>query len=181
MFKSDAHGGIIFHALVFFFKCSIYLFVCLLTFLTFCFNRSIQTFLQHCPGNYRRSYAQLTDAEKILRLKVLWVSKERVRYTSLGNTLLITHSILLVVEQRNPLLQLKQTVVGRTKRRYKRKNASPAKKGASPLKRLIPGNSPAKSSPSKTIPLLLKDKEALSGFKVDLHLAFLHFLTVMTQ
>ncbi|XP_017325602.1 DNA repair protein REV1 isoform X2 [Ictalurus punctatus] len=71
------------------------------------------------------------------------------------------------VEQRNPLLQLKQTVVGRTKRRYKRKNASPAKKGASPLKRLIPGNSPAKSSPSKTIPLLLKDKEALSGFKIE--------------
>ncbi|KAF4087241.1 hypothetical protein AMELA_G00093360 [Ameiurus melas] len=72
-----------------------------------------------------------------------------------------------VVEQRNPLLQLKQTVVGRTKRRYKRKNASPAKKGASPLKRLIPGNSPAKSSPSKTIPLLLKEKEALSGFKIE--------------
>ncbi|MCJ8732420.1 hypothetical protein PDJAM_G00211280 [Pangasius djambal] len=37
-----------------------------------------------------------------------------------------------VVEQRNPLLHLKQTAVGRTKRRYKRKNASPAKKGAIP-------------------------------------------------
>ncbi|MCI4378310.1 hypothetical protein PGIGA_G00214420 [Pangasianodon gigas] len=72
-----------------------------------------------------------------------------------------------VVEQRNPLLHLKQTAVGRTKRRYKRKNASPAKKGSSPLKRLIPGNSPAKSSPSKTIPLLLKGKEALSGFKIE--------------
>lgn len=39
--------------------------------LTFCVNRSIQMFLQHYPGNYRRSYALLTDAEKILRLKVL--------------------------------------------------------------------------------------------------------------
>ncbi|XP_060785615.1 DNA repair protein REV1 isoform X2 [Neoarius graeffei] len=71
------------------------------------------------------------------------------------------------VEQRNPLLHLKRTAVGRTKRRYKRKNASPAKKGASPLKRLIPGNSPAKSSPSKTIPVLLKGGEALSGFKIE--------------
>lgn len=89
--------------------------------------------------------------------------------TSLGDLRLITQ-ILLVVEQRNPLLHLKRTAVGRTKRRYKRKNASPAKKGASPLKRLIPGNSPAKSSPSKTIPVLLKGGEALSGFKVDLRL-----------
>ncbi|KAI5621297.1 DNA repair protein REV1 isoform X2 [Silurus asotus] len=71
------------------------------------------------------------------------------------------------VEQRNPLLHLKQTAVGKTKRRYKRKNASPAKKGASPLKRLVSGNSPAKSSPSKTIPLLLKGKDALSGFKIE--------------
>ncbi|KAG7331285.1 hypothetical protein KOW79_005254 [Hemibagrus wyckioides] len=72
-----------------------------------------------------------------------------------------------VVEQRNPLLHLKQTAVGKTKRRYKRKNASPVKKSASPLKRLIPGNSPAKSSPSKTIPLLLKGNEALPGFKME--------------
>ncbi|XP_047671144.1 DNA repair protein REV1 isoform X2 [Tachysurus fulvidraco] len=71
------------------------------------------------------------------------------------------------VEQRNPLLYLKQSAVNKTKRRYKRKNASPAKKGTSPLKRLIPGNSPAKSSPSKTIPLLLKGKEALAGFKME--------------
>ncbi|KAM9487515.1 DNA repair protein REV1 isoform 1-T1 [Clarias gariepinus] len=72
-----------------------------------------------------------------------------------------------VVDQRNPLLHLKQTSVGRTKRRYKRKNASPAKKGASPLKKLIPGNSPAKSSPTKTIPLSQKSKEALTGFKIE--------------
>uniref|UniRef100_A0A8B9LRL1 DNA repair protein REV1 n=1 Tax=Astyanax mexicanus TaxID=7994 RepID=A0A8B9LRL1_ASTMX len=60
---------------------------------------------------------------------------------------------------KNPLLQLKQPAVAKMKRRYKRKNASPAKKGASPLKRLLPGNSPAKSSPSKTIPLSLKSND----------------------
>ncbi|XP_024142544.1 DNA repair protein REV1 isoform X1 [Oryzias melastigma] len=53
------------------------------------------------------------------------------------------------VEQKNPLLQLKQsavgTGVGRVKRRYKRKNAvSPLKKGTSPLKRQQT-NSPVKS------------------------------------
>uniref|UniRef100_A0A8B9LXI5 DNA repair protein REV1 n=1 Tax=Astyanax mexicanus TaxID=7994 RepID=A0A8B9LXI5_ASTMX len=64
-----------------------------------------------------------------------------------------------LLEQRNPLLQLKQPAVAKMKRRYKRKNASPAKKGASPLKRLLPGNSPAKSSPSKTIPLSLKSND----------------------
>lgn len=145
-------------------------------FLTFCFNRSIQTFLQHYPGNYRRSYTLLTGADKILRLKVLCVSKDSgILYEF---TWPPTHYsiILLVVEQRNPLLYLKQSAVNKTKRRNKRKNASPAKKGTSPLKRLIPGNSPAKSSPSKTIPLLLKGKEALAGFKVELHLnyTFMH-------
>ncbi|KAM4561114.1 DNA repair protein REV1 isoform 2-T2 [Fundulus diaphanus] len=55
-------------------------------------------------------------------------------------------------EQKNPLLQLKQPAagagVGRTKRRYKRKNgASPVKKGASPLKRRQVTNSPAKNVP----------------------------------
>lgn len=55
-----------------------------------------------------------------------------------------------MADQKNPLLQLKQpaagTGVGRLKRRYKRKNgASPAKKGASPLKRLQVANSPAKN------------------------------------
>uniref|UniRef100_A0A3B1IKC7 DNA repair protein REV1 n=1 Tax=Astyanax mexicanus TaxID=7994 RepID=A0A3B1IKC7_ASTMX len=72
-----------------------------------------------------------------------------------------------VVEQRNPLLQLKQPAVAKMKRRYKRKNASPAKKGASPLKRLLPGNSPAKSSPSKTIPLSLKSNDVPLGFKTE--------------
>ncbi|KAI4892709.1 hypothetical protein NFI96_015304, partial [Prochilodus magdalenae] len=72
-----------------------------------------------------------------------------------------------VVEQRNPLLQLKQPAVGRVKRRYKRRNASPVKKGTSPLKRLLPGNSPAKSSPSKTIPISLKSKDAPPGLKIE--------------
>uniref|UniRef100_A0AAR2KHD7 DNA repair protein REV1 n=1 Tax=Pygocentrus nattereri TaxID=42514 RepID=A0AAR2KHD7_PYGNA len=70
-------------------------------------------------------------------------------------------------EQKNPLLQLKQPVMGRVKRHYKRRNASPVKKGASPLKRLLPGNSPAKSSPSKTIPLSLKCKDAPPGLKIE--------------
>ncbi|KAL6484834.1 hypothetical protein MHYP_G00068790 [Metynnis hypsauchen] len=71
------------------------------------------------------------------------------------------------VEQRNPLLQLKQPAVGRVKRHYKRRNASPVKKGASPLKRLLPGNSPAKSSPSKTIPLSFKCKDAPPDLKIE--------------
>uniref|UniRef100_H3D8N4 DNA repair protein REV1 n=1 Tax=Tetraodon nigroviridis TaxID=99883 RepID=H3D8N4_TETNG len=52
-----------------------------------------------------------------------------------------------VLEQKNPLLQLKQSGVGlgRVKRRYKRKNAgSPVKKGLSPVKRNRATNSPAK-------------------------------------
>ncbi|KAI1885367.1 hypothetical protein AGOR_G00219410 [Albula goreensis] len=60
---------------------------------------------------------------------------------------------------RNPLLQLKQPTVGRTKRRYKRKNTSPAKKGASPLKARLHGNSPAKSSPAKLFPHVLKHED----------------------
>ncbi|XP_028249205.1 DNA repair protein REV1 [Parambassis ranga] len=56
------------------------------------------------------------------------------------------------LEQRNPLLQLKQAGVGvgisRVKRRYKRKNAiSPVKKGTSPLKRRQTTNSPSKAAP----------------------------------
>uniref|UniRef100_A0A669F9N8 DNA repair protein REV1 n=1 Tax=Oreochromis niloticus TaxID=8128 RepID=A0A669F9N8_ORENI len=55
-------------------------------------------------------------------------------------------------QQKNPLLQLKQSGAGigngRVKRRYKRKNAvSPLKKGASPLKKRPTTNSPAKSLP----------------------------------
>lgn len=60
------------------------------------------------------------------------------------------------VEQKHTFPQLKQPAVGKLKRRYKKRNASPAKKGLSPLKKLFPGNSPAKSSPSKTLPLPLK-------------------------
>uniref|UniRef100_A0AAR2K883 DNA repair protein REV1 n=1 Tax=Pygocentrus nattereri TaxID=42514 RepID=A0AAR2K883_PYGNA len=83
-------------------------------------------------------------------------------------------------EQKNPLLQLKQPVMGRVKRHYKRRNASPVKKGASPLKRLLPGNSPAKSSPSKTIPLSLKCKDAPPGLKVGLLFAFCPFFVLLT-
>lgn len=62
-----------------------------------------------------------------------------------------------VVEQKNPFPQLKQPAVGKTKRRYKKRNASPAKKGPSPLKKLLQtGNSPTKSSPSKIVPLPIK-------------------------
>lgn len=64
-----------------------------------------------------------------------------------------------VVEQKNPLLQLKQSGVGigigRVKRRYKRKNAvSPVKKGPSPVKRRQMTNSPAKTL---TSPIKLRD------------------------
>uniref|UniRef100_A0A8C2C8N0 DNA repair protein REV1 n=1 Tax=Cyprinus carpio TaxID=7962 RepID=A0A8C2C8N0_CYPCA len=62
----------------------------------------------------------------------------------------------ITVEKKTPFPQLKQPAVGKLKRRYKKRNASPAKKGPSPLKKLFPGNSPAKSSPSKTLPLPLK-------------------------
>ncbi|XP_017265842.1 DNA repair protein REV1 [Kryptolebias marmoratus] len=56
------------------------------------------------------------------------------------------------VEQKNPLLQLKQPGVGngigRVKRPYKRKNGvSPLKKGTSPLKRRQVTNIPAKTAP----------------------------------
>lgn len=56
-----------------------------------------------------------------------------------------------LAEVKNPLLQLKQAVVGpgRPKRQYKRKNASPAKNGPSPIKRRpLTNNSPAKTFPS---------------------------------
>uniref|UniRef100_A0AAY4DVS1 DNA repair protein REV1 n=1 Tax=Denticeps clupeoides TaxID=299321 RepID=A0AAY4DVS1_9TELE len=78
------------------------------------------------------------------------------------------------VEQKIPLLQFKQPAVGRTKRRYKRRNTSPAKKGHSPLKRLHLANSPAKSSPSKTIQTALKLKDEASSLKVTLS-ALLYF------
>ncbi|KAM6985104.1 DNA repair protein REV1 [Aplochiton taeniatus] len=70
------------------------------------------------------------------------------------------------LEQRNPLLQLKQSaagvVVARVKRRYKRKNAvSPSKKGASPLKRPRAENGPAKASPQKA-------RDASSGLKTKI-------------
>lgn len=57
----------------------------------------------------------------------------------------------IFAEVKNPLLQLKQAVVGpgRAKRQYKRKNnASPAKNGPSPIKRRpLANNSPAKTLP----------------------------------
>lgn len=70
-----------------------------------------------------------------------------------------------VVEQKNPLLQLKQSGagIGRLKRRYKRKNASsPSKKGPSPVKRNQATNSPAKLPPP-----LVKPQEPVSMIKVS--------------
>lgn len=69
-----------------------------------------------------------------------------------------------VLEQKNPLLQLKESGVGigRMKRRYKRKNAiSPVKKGPSPLKR-----NQATKSPAKIPPPSIKAQEPLSMMKV---------------
>ncbi|CAJ1079672.1 DNA repair protein REV1 isoform X2 [Xyrichtys novacula] len=71
------------------------------------------------------------------------------------------------VEQKNPLLQLKQSGVGisigRVKRRYKRKNAvSPAKKGPSPQKKRLMTNSPA-----KTLPLPVKPWETATIAKTE--------------
>ncbi|XP_026000887.1 DNA repair protein REV1 isoform X2 [Astatotilapia calliptera] len=62
------------------------------------------------------------------------------------------HPQVKMLEQKNPLLQLKQSGAGigsgRVKLCYKRKNAvSPLKKGASPLKKRPTTNSPAKSLP----------------------------------
>ncbi|KAM7380325.1 hypothetical protein PAMP_003632 [Pampus punctatissimus] len=71
-----------------------------------------------------------------------------------------------MLEQKNPLLQLKQSVgigIGRMKRRYKRKNAvSPVKKGPSPIKKRHPTNSPA-----KTLPLPIKSKEPINTVKTE--------------
>ncbi|XP_069563703.1 DNA repair protein REV1 [Brachyistius frenatus] len=71
-----------------------------------------------------------------------------------------------ILEQKNPLLQLKQSGVGigigRVKRRYKRKNAaSPVKKGVSPLKKRQMTNSPAKTLPP------LKTREPINGRKTE--------------
>lgn len=60
-------------------------------------------------------------------------------------------------EIKNPLLQLKQAIVGpgRAKRQYKRKNnTSPAKNGPSPLKKR-----PLTNSPAKTLPPPIKMRE----------------------
>ncbi|KAM9344124.1 DNA repair protein REV1 [Pholidichthys leucotaenia] len=70
-----------------------------------------------------------------------------------------------ILEQKNPLLQLKQPGVGigRVKRRYKRKNViSPVKKGGSPLKKRHMTNSPA-----KTLPLPVRSQESVSILKTE--------------
>uniref|UniRef100_A0A673HZ90 DNA repair protein REV1 n=1 Tax=Sinocyclocheilus rhinocerous TaxID=307959 RepID=A0A673HZ90_9TELE len=77
-------------------------------------------------------------------------------YRNKGNAQAHVQAQSSAVEQKNTFPQLKQPAVGKLKRRYKKRNASPAKKGPSPHKKLFPGNSPAKSSPSKTLPLPLK-------------------------
>ncbi|XP_036814496.1 DNA repair protein REV1 isoform X1 [Oncorhynchus mykiss] len=72
---------------------------------------------------------------------------------------------IIMAEQRNPLLQLKQVGVGRVKRRYKKKNtnSSPIKKGLSPLKRPHPpGNSPAKALQHP-----LRPRDLSNGLKLE--------------
>uniref|UniRef100_A0A8C4HDS3 DNA repair protein REV1 n=1 Tax=Dicentrarchus labrax TaxID=13489 RepID=A0A8C4HDS3_DICLA len=72
----------------------------------------------------------------------------------------------LSVEQKNPLLQLKQSGIGigRVKRRYKRKNAvSPVKKGPSPVKRRHTTNSPAKTLPPTPINGFKRKKTTENG------------------
>ncbi|KAM6978885.1 LOW QUALITY PROTEIN: DNA repair protein REV1 [Tautogolabrus adspersus] len=73
----------------------------------------------------------------------------------------------LSVDQKNPLLQLKQSGVGigigRVKRRYKRKNAaSPVKKGPSPQKKRHMTNSPA-----KILPPPVKPREPMAILKTE--------------
>lgn len=71
-----------------------------------------------------------------------------------------------MLEQKNPLLQLKQSVgIGnvRVKRRYKRKNAvSPVKKGLSPIKKRHTTNSPA-----KTLPPPIRSRESINTVKTE--------------
>uniref|UniRef100_A0A8C8CXB3 DNA repair protein REV1 n=1 Tax=Oncorhynchus tshawytscha TaxID=74940 RepID=A0A8C8CXB3_ONCTS len=72
---------------------------------------------------------------------------------------------IIMAEQRNPLLQLKQVGVGRVKRRYKKKNtnSSPIKKGPSPLKKPHPpGNSPAKALQHP-----LRPRDLSNGLKLE--------------
>lgn len=80
---------------------------------------------------------------------------------------------LLKVEQKNPLLQLKQPGVGngigQVKRRYKRKNGvSPLKKGTSPVKRCQVTKSPAKS-----VPPPVRSQEPANVPKVNLYIIIL--------
>lgn len=72
-----------------------------------------------------------------------------------------------VPEQKNPLLQLKQsgagTGTGRVKRRYKRKNTvSPVKKGPSPVKRRQ-----MTTSPTKILLPPVNSRELMSTVKVS--------------
>ncbi|XP_067371782.1 DNA repair protein REV1 isoform X2 [Channa argus] len=72
--------------------------------------------------------------------------------TSAYNRITTVQPQAKMLEQKNPLLQLKQPAggicTGRVKRRYKRKHTvSPVKKGPSPLKKRHITNSPAKTLP----------------------------------
>uniref|UniRef100_A0AAY4DV59 DNA repair protein REV1 n=1 Tax=Denticeps clupeoides TaxID=299321 RepID=A0AAY4DV59_9TELE len=74
----------------------------------------------------------------------------------------------IMVEQKIPLLQFKQPAVGRTKRRYKRRNTSPAKKGHSPLKRLHLANSPAKSTSSLKAEMFFSSNRIIQPMEEDI-------------
>ncbi|XP_054471591.1 DNA repair protein REV1 isoform X2 [Anoplopoma fimbria] len=72
-----------------------------------------------------------------------------------------------ILEQKNPLLQLKQSGlgvgIGRVKRHYKRKNAvSPVKKAPSPLKRRNTTN-----SPGKALPPPIRSREPMNILKAE--------------
>ncbi|XP_041856997.1 DNA repair protein REV1 isoform X1 [Melanotaenia boesemani] len=87
-------------------------------------------------------------------------------YSRSTNAQALAKTSLTVVEQKNPLLQLKQSGVGigigRVKRRYKKRNAvSPLKKGTSPLKRQTT------NSPAKIIPPPKKPQELINLPKTE--------------
>lgn len=116
--------------------------------------------------NRAANYQPQTKMRKTLKCSTSICSAMLLLSPPPPHLLSFSHSYFPTVEQKNALLQLKQSVgvgVGRVKRRYKRKNTvSPAKKGPSPQKKYRPMNSPAKTAPPFT-----KLKEPLNVLKVD--------------
>ncbi|TRY99045.1 hypothetical protein DNTS_032771 [Danionella cerebrum] len=69
-----------------------------------------------------------------------------------------------VLEPKPLFPSLKQPPLGKIKRRYKKKNLSPAKKGPSPLKKQFSGQSPSKIVP---LPLKTESTECSSSASID--------------